>query len=78
MRVTPEACYDLARSPPLRDPKLVQRFKVRRRVGRFLLSMEDAALVEGEVLRVTKGKPEELPLHGSQLAVHPQGDAFER
>ena len=77
VRVATEARYDVAGSPGLRNPEFGPRSEVRRRVGRFLLGVANAALVEGEVLRVTQGKPEEKTLHCRQLAVHPQVDAFE-
>jgi hypothetical protein len=77
VRVAPKARYDVAGCPGLRDPKLVERLEVRGCFGRFLLGVEDAALVEGEVLRVANREPEEPPLHGPQLSVHPQVDAFE-
>src|SRR4028119_1036809 len=77
VRVATKARYDVAGSFGLRNPELCSRPEVQRCVGRFLLSVANAALVEGEGLRVTKRKPEEHPLHGPQLAVHPQADAFE-
>src|SRR4028119_1808719 len=77
VRVATKARYDVAGSLGLRNSELGPRPEMQRRVGRFLLGVEDAALVEGEVLRVTKRKPEEHPLHGPQLAVHPKADAFE-
>jgi hypothetical protein len=77
VRVATEARYDVAGSLGLRNPELGPRPEVGRRVGRFLLGVANAALVEGEVLRVTQGKPEEKTLHGRQPAVHPQLDAFD-
>ena len=77
VRVATEAPYYVAGSLGLRNPELGPRPEVRRRVGRFLLGVANAALVEAEVLRVTQGKPEEHSLHGPQLAVHPQVDAFD-
>ena len=77
VRVATKARYDVAGSLGLRNPELGPRPEVRRRVGSLLLSMANAALVEGEVLRVTQGEPEEHPLHGPQLTVHPQLDAFD-
>ena len=77
VRVATEACYDVAGSLGLRNPELGARPEVGRRVGRFLLGVANAALVEGEVLRVPQGKSEEHPLYGRQLAVHPQADAFD-
>ena len=59
VRVATEARYDVARCPGLRNPELGPRPEVGRRVGRFLLSVANAALVEGEVLRVSQRKPEE-------------------
>ena len=50
--VASEAPYDIAGSLGLRNPELGPRPKVRRRVGRFLHGVANAALVEGEVLRV--------------------------
>ena len=69
VRVATEARYYVAGSLRLRNSELCPRPEVGRRVGSFLLSVANAALVEGEVLRVTKRKPEEHPLHGPQLAV---------
>ena len=77
VRVTTEARYDVAGSLGLRHRELGPRPEVGWRVGRFLLSMANAALLEGEVLRVTQGKPKEKTLHGRQLAVHSQVDAFD-
>jgi hypothetical protein len=65
VRVTTEARYDVAASLGLRHPELGPRPEVGRRVGRFLLGVANAALVEAEVLRVIQGKPEEHPLQGS-------------
>ena len=59
VRVATEAPYYVAGSLGLRNPELGPRPEVRRRVGRFLLGVANAALVEAEVLRVTQGKPEE-------------------
>ena len=59
VRVATEARYDVAGSPGLRNPELGPHPEVGRRVGRFLLGVANAVLVEGEVLRVTQGKPEE-------------------
>ena len=64
VRVATEARYDVAGSLGLRNPELSARPEVGRRVGRFLLSVANAALVQGEVLRVTQRKPEEKTLHG--------------
>jgi len=77
VRVAPEARYDVAGGFSLRDPELGHRPPMGRRVCCFLLRVADATLVEGKVLRVAEGEPEEHPLHGAQLAVHPQVDAFE-
>ena len=77
VRVAPEARYDVAGSSRLGDSELGHRPLVGRCVGRFLLGVADAALVEVEVLRVAEGEPEEASLHGTQLAVHPPLDTFE-
>ena len=77
VRVTTEARYDSVASLGLIHPELGPHPEVGRRVGRFLLGVANAVLVEGEVLRVTQGKPEEKTLHDRQLAVHPQVDAFD-
>ncbi len=77
VRVATEARYLVARSFGLRNLKLGPRPAVGRHVGRFFFGVEDAALLEGEVLRVTQGKPEEKTLRGPQLAVHAQLDAFD-
>ena len=77
VRVASEARYNVAGSLCLRNPELGACPEVRRRVGRLLLGVEDAAIMEGEVLTVSQGKPEEQPLHGTQLAVHSQVDAFD-
>ena len=77
MRVAPKARYDVAGSLGLRDPELSHRPQVGRGVGHFLLSVLNAALVEGEVLRVAQRQPEEVSLHGLQFTIHPQVDAFE-
>ena len=50
MRVATKARYDVAGSLGLRNPELGPRPEMRRRVGRFLLSVANAALVEGEVV----------------------------
>jgi hypothetical protein len=50
VRVAPEALYDATVSLSLRDPELGHRPLVRRSVGRLLLGVADAALVEGKVL----------------------------
>jgi hypothetical protein len=76
VRVATEARYHVAGSLGLRDLELGPRPAVGRYVGRFFLGVEDAVLLEGEVLRVTQGKPEEKTLRGPQLTVHPQLDAF--
>src|SRR5215211_8373165 len=75
--VAPKARYDVAGSPGLADAELGHRPQVGRCVGSFLLSVLNASLVEGEVLGVTQRQPEKVPLHRSQLTVHPQLDAFE-
>src|SRR5215208_2090952 len=54
VRVASEARYHVAGSLGLRNLKLGPRPAVRRYVGRFFLGVEDAALLEGEVLRVTQ------------------------
>ena len=54
MRVAPKARYDVAGSLGLRDSELGHHPQVGRSVGRFLLSVLDASLVEGEILRVAK------------------------
>ncbi len=59
VRVATEARYDVVGSLGLRNPELGPRPEVGRRVGRFLLGVANAALLEGEVLRVTQGKPKE-------------------
>ena len=56
VRVATEARYDVAGSLGLRNPELGARSEVRQCVGRFLLGVANAALVEGEILRVTQGK----------------------
>ncbi len=53
VRVVTEARYDVAGSLGLRNPELGPRLEVGRRVGRFFLGVANAALVQGEVLRVT-------------------------
>jgi hypothetical protein len=77
VRVAPKALYDATGSLGLRDPKLGHRPQVGLGVGCFLLSVLNATLVEGEVLGVAQRQPEKVSLYGSQLAVHPQVDAFE-
>ena len=77
VRVTPKARYDVTGSPGLRDPELGHRPQVGQRVGRFLLGVLNASLVEGEVLGVTQRQPEEVSLHGLQFTIHPQVDAFD-
>src|SRR5215204_4433215 len=77
VRVATEARYHVAGSLGLRDLELGPRPAVGRHVGRFFLGVENAALLEGEVLRVTQRKPEEKTLRGPQLAVHAQPDAFD-
>ena len=77
VRVAAEARYDVSSSLRLRNSELSARSEVGRRTGRFLLGVEDAALLEGYVLRVSQRKPEEKTLRGRQLAVHSQLDAFE-
>src|SRR5215210_8141226 len=77
VRVATEARYHVAGSLGLRDLELGPRPAVGRHVGRFFLGVENAALLEGEVLRVTQRKPEEKTLRGPQLTVHPQLDAFD-
>jgi hypothetical protein len=47
VRVAPEPLYDVPGSLGLRDHELVHRYEARRGVGRFLLCVADAALVEG-------------------------------
>jgi hypothetical protein len=64
VRMAPEALYDASGSLGLRDPELGHRPLVGRSVGRLLLGVADAALVEGKVLRVAEGEPEEVPLYG--------------
>ena len=59
VRVATEARYHVAGSLGLRDLELGPRPAVGRHVGRFFLGVEDAALLEGEVLRVTQRKPED-------------------
>ena len=76
VRVTTEARYDVAGGLGLRNLELSTRPAVRRHVGRFLLGVENAALLEGEILRVTQRKPEEKTLRRRQLAVYPPLDAF--
>src|SRR5215212_9850809 len=77
VRVATEARYHVAGCLGLRNLKLGPRPAVGRHVGRFFFGVEDAALLEGEVLRVTQGKPEEKTLRWPQLAVHAQLDAFD-
>ena len=76
VRVATEARYDVAGSLGLRNLELGACPAVRRHVGRFLLGVENAALLEGEVFRVSQRKPEEKTLRGPKLAVHSQLDAF--
>ena len=54
VRVATEARYDVAGSLGLRNPELGAHSEVGRRVGRFLLGVANAALVKGEVVRVTQ------------------------
>ncbi len=77
VRVATEARYDVAGGLGLRNLELSTRPAVGRHVGRFFLGVENAALLEGEVFRVSQRKPEEKTLRGRQLAVHPQLDAFD-
>src|SRR5215212_12052840 len=70
VRVATEARYHVAGSLGLRNLKLGHRPAVGRHVGRFFFGVEDAALLEGEVLRVTQRKPEEKKLRWPQRAVH--------
>src|SRR5215213_9252652 len=77
VRVATEARYHVAGCLGLRNLKLGPRPAVGRHFGRFFFGVEDAALLEGEVLRVTQGKPEEKTLRWPQLAVHAQLDAFD-
>ena len=62
VRVAPKAPYDATGGLGLRDPELVQHLEVQRCVGRFLLGVADATLVESEVLGVAQRQPEEVPL----------------
>src|ERR687889_395122 len=71
VRVATEARYLVASSFGLRNLELGHRLAVGRHVGRFFLSVPNAALLEGEVLRKTQRKPEEKTLRSRQLAVHP-------
>ncbi len=50
VRVAPKAHYDVAGSSGLREHELSHRPQVGRSVGRFLLSVLNAPLVEGKVL----------------------------
>ncbi len=77
VRVATEARYDIAGSLGLRDSKLVQRLEVWRSIRCFLLSVEDTTFVESEILGVAQREPEEKTLHGPQLTIHPQVDAFD-
>jgi hypothetical protein len=66
VRVASEAGYDVTGSPRLGDPELGHRSQVERRVGRFLLGVEDAALVKGKVLRVAQRSiPKSIPSRAS-------------
>jgi hypothetical protein len=76
VRVAPEARYHVAGPLGLGDPKLGFHLAVGRSLGRRLLGVADAALLEGWILRVTQGHPKEDPLHASQLSVHPRFDAL--
>src|SRR5215204_3775308 len=67
VRVATEARYHVAGCLGLRNLKLGPRPAVRRGLGSFFLGVEDAALLEGEVLRVTQRKPEEKTLREPQL-----------
>ncbi len=51
--VATETCYHVADCLGLRNLELSTRPAVGRYVGRFLLGVEDHALLEGEVLRVS-------------------------
>ena len=59
VRVAPEARYDVAGGFGLRDPELGHRPPVGRRVCCFLLRVADATLMEGKVIRVAEGEPED-------------------
>jgi hypothetical protein len=59
------------------SPKLEHRLEAWRRYGCFIFGVEDATLVEGEILGVTQRQPEKVSLHGHQVTVHPRLDAFD-
>src|ERR671920_1048462 len=65
VRVATEARYHVAGSLGLRNLELGPRPAVGRHVSCFFFGVEDAALLEGEVLRVTQRKPEEKTLRGA-------------
>ncbi len=77
VRVAPEARYDVACRPGLADEEFGHRSQVGWGVGRFLLSVLDAPVVEGEVLGVVQRQPVKVSLHWRQFVVHPQVNAFE-
>src|SRR4028118_2043436 len=70
VRVATKARYDVAGSLGLRNSELCPLPEMQRRVGRFLLGVANAALVEGEVLRVTKRKPGGHAPPGRPLPAH--------
>src|SRR4028119_2071822 len=65
VRVATKARYDVAGSLGLRNSELCPLPEMQRRVGRFLLGVEDAALVGGGGRRGSQREPEGPPLNGA-------------
>jgi hypothetical protein len=70
MRITPEALHELDPSPRLRELELVEGAQAGRHLAGQPLNVAHVLLVEGEVFGVDDRHPEEVALHGPELAVH--------
>ena len=72
VRVASEAPDHIAGRLGLRDPELGLSTEVVRGLSRRLPGVKNAPFVEGRILGVAEGHPEEYPLRGGEILVHPR------
>src|ERR671920_1754058 len=72
VRLASEAPDHIAGRLGLRDPELGLSTEVVRGLSRRIPGVKDAPFVEGRILGVAEGHPEEYPLRGGEILVHPR------